>query len=62
MKGNIINDNRLLVSRTLKPMVVLPIRQEERELKALINEKDFVMARLLINDLADPVLTKQKKI
>jgi len=51
-----------VISRTLKPMVVLPVRQEKRELKSLIDKKDFVRTRLPINDLANPVLTKQKEI
>ena len=48
--------------RSLKAMSVTPVDQEKRQPGALIDKENFVRRGLLLNNLADPVLTKQKKI
>lgn len=48
--------------RSLKAVTVTPVGQKKRKPGALIDKENFVRRGLLLNNLADPILAKQKKV
>ncbi len=64
-KYDIINNCGVFITadgQTLKAMTVVPVRQKKRKTGPLVDKEDFGRRGLLVNDLADPVLAKQKKV